>query len=189
MLFRSEAIKSLRTSFDELINRIEKFIQDEIVSENIPFEVYKNQLQNRYKNLRRHLLLPAQRTFVQRLDSKLDDKKAWLNSLIQALTGNTLEKIKDEDELIIKDKFKQMILELDSLTAISNSDFEEDKEDVLSLEINSFNDVAKKTLVRLPKNKRKEANAIQSKIENILSKDKSLNIAALTNVLKELLNK
>jgi hypothetical protein len=184
-----EAIKALRTSFDELINRIEQFIQDEIVSENIPFEAYKEQLQNRYKKLRRHLLLPAQRTFVQRLDSQIDDKKAWLNSLTQALTGNTLEKLKDEDEIIIKDKFKEMILELDSLTNISKADYAEDKEDIVSLEINSFFENTKKTLVRLPKNKKNEVNAIQLKIEEILSKDKTLNIAALTNVLKDIINK
>jgi hypothetical protein len=184
-----EAIKSLRTSFDELINRVEKFIQEEIVSENIPFEEYKAQLQNRYKKLRRHLLLPAQRTFVQRLDSQLDDKTAWLNSLTQALTGNTLEKLKDEDEIIIKDKFKEMILELDNLTNISKADYSEDKEDIVSLEINSFFEKAKKTLVRLPKNKKNEVNAIKTKIESILSKDKTLNIAALTNVLKDILNK
>lgn len=184
-----EAIKSLRTSFDELINRVEKFIQDEIVSENIPFEEYKAQLQSRYKKLRRHLLLPAQRTFVQRLDSQLDDKKAWLNSLTQALTGNTLEKLKDEDEIIVKDKFKEMILELDNLTNISKADYSEDKEDIVSLEINSFFEKAKKTLVRLPKNKKNEVNAIQTKIEGILSKDKTLNIAALTNVLKDIINK
>ena len=58
-------------------------------------------------------------------------------------------------------KIKSEYLEEDD----GEDDGEEDKEDVLSLEINSFNDVAKKTLVRLPKNKRKEANAIQSKIE------------------------
>lgn len=184
-----EAIKALRTSYDELIGRVEKFIQEEIVSENIPFEEYKTQLQNRYKKLRRHLLLPAQRTFVQRLDSQIDDKKAWLNALVQALTGNTLEKLKDEEEILVKDKFKEMISELDNLTNISKADYSEDKEDIVSLEINSFFEKTKKTLVRLPKNKRKEVDFIQHKIADVLSKDKTLNIAALTNVLKDLLNK
>jgi hypothetical protein len=30
------------------------------------------------------MLLSNQKTFVQRLDSPLDDKKAWLNSIAQA---------------------------------------------------------------------------------------------------------
>lgn len=184
-----ESIKVLRTCFDELIGRIEKFIQDEIVGEEIPFEDYKIQLQSRYKKLRRHLLLPDQRTFVQRLDSQLDDKNAWLNSLVQSLTGNTLEKLKDEDEIIVCDKFKDMILELDNLTHISKSDFSEDKEDVISLEINSFLEGVSKRLIRLPKNKKEEIKGIQNSLKNHLSKDKTLNIAALTNLLKEVIGK
>ena len=155
----------------------------------MPFEEYKAQLQNRYKKLRRHLLLPNQRTFVQRLDSQLDDKNAWLNSLVQSLTGNTLEKLRDEDEIIVCDKFKDMILELDNLTHISKSDFSEDKEDVISLEINSFLEGVSKRLIRLPKNKKEEIKGIQNSLKNHLSKDKTLNIAALTNLLKEVIGK
>jgi hypothetical protein len=184
-----DSIKVLRTCFDELIGRIEKFIQDEIIGEEIPFEEYKTQLQNRYKKLRRHLLLPNQRTFVQRLDSQLDDKNAWLNSLVQSLTGSTLEKLRDEDEIIVCDKFKDMILELDNLTHISKSDFSEDKEDVISLEINSFLEGVSKRLIRLPKNKKEEIKGIQNSLKNHLSKDKTLNIAALTNLLKEVIGK
>ena len=184
-----EAIRDLRTCYDELINRIELFIQTDIVGEDVPFDEYKEMLQLRFKKLRRHLLLPAQKTFVQRLDSQLDDKKAWLNSLVQALTGNTLEKMKDDDEIVVYDKFKAMILELDSLTAISQSDFLEEKEDVVSLEINSFFEGVSKKLIRLPKNKQKEIKMIENTLRNQLSLDTTLNIAALTNLLKELLKK
>jgi len=87
------AIKDLRTCYDELLNRVELFIQLDIVGEDVPFEEYKELLQTRFKKLRRHLLLPAQRIFIQRLDSQIDDKKAWLNSLVQALINTTLDKI------------------------------------------------------------------------------------------------
>jgi len=183
------AIKDLRTCYDELINRVETFIQSDIVGEEMDFEEYKNNLQNRYKKLRRHLLLPSQKIFIQRLDSQIEDKRAWLNSLAQALINTTLDKIKDEEEILIYDKFKSMILELDSLTNLSKSDFQEDKEDVFDLQINSFFDGISKKLVRLPKSKKEEVNNIQADIRKKLSKDTSLNIAALTNLLKELLKK
>ncbi len=184
-----DAIRDLRTCYDELVNRIELFIQSDIVGEEVPFQEYKEILQLRFKKLRRHLLLPAQKAFVQRIDSQLDDKKAWLNSLVQALTGNTLEKLKDDDEALICDKFKSMIVELDSLTSISKSDFSEDKEDVMSVEINSFGDAASKKIIRLPKNKQLEIRTIEDTLRNQLSIDATVNIAALTNLLKELLNK
>jgi len=181
------AIKEIRTCFDELVNRVELFIQDEVVGTEMSFEDYKGVLQKRYKQLRRHLLLSSQKVFVQRLDSQIDDKKAWLNSLVQALINTTLDKINDEDELLISDKFKSMVLELDSLTSLSKSDFKEDKEDVFDLQINTFFDGISKKMVRLPKNKKEEVNNIQSELKKGLSKDKTLNIAALTNLLKEML--
>ena len=182
-----DAIKEIRNSYEELINRTELFIQEEIIGELIPFEEYKELLQKRFLKLRRHLLLPVQRIFVQRLDSKIDDKKAWLNSLVQALQGKTLEKISDEEEIVIADKFKSMILDLDSLTMLSNSDFKEDEEYVFDLQINSFFDGMKKRLVRLPKNKKEAVDNIQTKLKKGLSNDISLNIAALTDLLKEIL--
>jgi hypothetical protein len=182
------SIRDLRTCYDELINRFESFIFSEIVGEELSFEDYKTVIQNRYKKLRRHLLLPNQKTFIQRIDSQIEDKKAWLNSLAQALLNTTLDKLKDEDEIVLYDKFKSMVLDLDSLTNLSKSDFKEDKEDVFDLQINSFFDGISKKLVRLPKNKKAEVENIQNELKQKLSKNNSLNIAALTNLLKEILN-
>ncbi|MFB9840862.1 hypothetical protein [Mucilaginibacter ginsenosidivorans] len=181
------SIRELRTCYDELVNRIELFVQTEIIFEDVPFEGYKENLQNRYKKLRRHLLLSNQKIFVQRLDSLLDDKKAWLNSIVQALIGKSLEKIQDEDEVMIYDKFHEMILSLDSLTKISKSDYKEDKEDIFDLQINSFVDGISNKLVRLPKSKQKEISEIGEVLKKGLSKDRLLNIAALTNLLKDLI--
>ncbi len=181
------AIKELRNCYDELVNRTEQVLIDTI-GEDLSFEKYKESLQFRYKDLRRHLLLPVQKVFVQRLDSKIDDKKAWLNSLVQALINVTLDKIKDEDEILIYDKFKSMILNLDSLTELSLSDFAEDKEEVFDLQINSFSGGIINKMIRLPKSKKKQIDSIQTALRKDLSNDPSLNIAALTNLLKEYLN-
>ena len=181
------AIKELRTAYDGLVNRFEEFIQTEIIGEPLQFEGYKEALQERFKKLRRHLLLPAQKTFIQRLDSTLDDKKAWLNSIVQALVGTTLEKIRDEDEVLIYDNLKYMILSLDTLTKISKSDYKEDKEEIFDLQISSFVDGVNNKLIRLPKAKQNEVALIEAILRKGLSKDKLLNIAALTNLLKDLI--
>lgn len=182
-----EAIRELRASFEELVNRVDTFIQDEIIGETVDFEIYKERLQKRYQKLKKHLLIPSQKTFVQRLDSQLDDRTAWLSSLVQALTGTTLEKFKDSDEAVLFDRFKSMIINLDSLTKISKTDFSEEKEDVISLEINSLGTSATKKIIRLPKSKNKELKLIEDSLRLKLSEDQSINIAALTNLLKELL--
>ncbi|MDF2449462.1 MAG: hypothetical protein K0R26_1966 [Bacteroidota bacterium] len=181
-----KAIKELRTSYEELIRRFESFIQDDIIGEEIPFDEYKEALQERYKKLRVHLLLPQQKTFILRLNSALDDRKLWLDSIAQATIGNTLKKLKDEEEPALFDRFKSFILELDSLTALSKSDFVEEREDVIGLEISTFSEGVNKKIVRLPKNKRKDVKSLEELIKQKMTGDKSVNIVALTNVLKEL---
>ena len=183
-----KAILELRTSCDELINRVESFIQSEFMGNAIDFDKYQPELQKRYKLMKRHLLLPKQKAFLLRLDSQIDDRNAWINSITQAIAGKTLDKFTDEDEVLLYDQFKSMILELDSLAEISVSDFTEE-EDVFSLEINSFIEGVRKKLVRLPKKKRAEVSKLEGQIMKILSNDKTANIAALTGILNNLFKK
>lgn len=184
-----EAIKELRTSFDNLVDRFESFITGELIYEDCEFEVYKEKLQKRYKKLKKHLLLPYQKTFIQRLDSVFDDRKAWLNSIAQAVGGKSLENLSDDDEILLYDKFKTLILDLDSLTNLSRADIDEANEEILGLQFDSFVDGIKRSLVRLPKKKTKEIDELKFVIETILNKDKTVSIAALAKVLKELIQK
>ncbi|VXC56518.1 MULTISPECIES: hypothetical protein [Bacteroidota] len=182
-----DSIKEVRNSFDELVNRFETFLQDKYFDKPLVFEDYKKEFQKRYKNLHRHLLLNSQKSFVQRVDSQIEDKKAWLSSLAQSLIGRTLEKFKDEDELMLYDKFSEMILNLDSLNRISKSKFDEDKEIALDVQINSFGEEMANKVIRLPKSKSKQVEKLEEKIKELLSKDKSIDLAAITAVLKDLL--
>lgn len=182
-----DSIKEIRNCFDELVNRFESFLQDKYFDKPIVFEEYKIKFQKRYTNLHRHLLLNSQKSFVQRIDSQIEDKKSWLSSLAQSLTGKSLEKFKDEDELLLYDKFTDMILDLDSLNRISKSKFDEKKEVALDVQINSFEGGMTNKVIRLPKGKSKEVENLEAKIKEILSKDKSVDLAAITTVLKDLL--
>jgi len=182
-----DSIKEVRNSFDELVNRFEAFLQDKYFDKTLVFEEYKKEFQKRYKNLHRHLLLNSQKSFVQRIDSQIEDKKAWLSSLAQSLIGRTLEKFKDEDELMLYDKFAEMILSLDSLNRISKSKFDQDKEIALDVQINSFGEEMANKVIRLPKSKSKQVEKLEEKIKELLSKDKSIDLAAITAVLKDLL--
>lgn len=181
------AVRELRTAYDELIKRFEDFICDEFVGKASDFGEYKEYLQNRFSKLRKHMLLSNQKTFIQRLYSPLDDRKAWLNSIAQAVTGKTLENFSDEDEILLYEKFKAMILELDSLTNISNSDIDESKEEVIGVRIDSFISKIDPKVVRVPKNKSKEIEQLKNELKSKLGKDNTSNIAAVITLLKELL--
>lgn len=181
------AVRELRTSYDELLKRFEEFICNEFVGKSADFDEYKPYLQKRFSKLKKHMLLSNQKTFVQRLDSPLDDKKAWLNSIAQAVAGKTLEMFYDEDEILLYERFKSMILELDSLTKISETDIDDSKEEVIGVKIDSFFSKIDPKVVRVPKNKSAEIEQLKNELRNKLGKDNTSNIAAVLNLLKELL--
>ncbi|WP_233207849.1 hypothetical protein [Siphonobacter sp. BAB-5405] len=181
------AIREIRTSYDELLNRFEEFIIHDLIGQEVTFEGYKSALKNRYLKVKKHLLISYQKTFVQRIESELDDRNAWLNSIAQAVIGKSLDVLKDEEELILYDKFKRLILDLDSLTSLTKVDLNVETEDVLSLEIGSLVDGIQKNFVRMPNAKKVKANELAETIRTKLSGDITLDIAALTEVLKNLL--
>lgn len=132
-------------------------------------------------------MLPAQKVFIQRIEAPLDDRKIWLNSVAQSIIGKSLETFKDEDEIILYSKFKSLVLELDSLTSISKSDLDERKEEVLSVKIDSFFSSIDPKIVRIPKNKSFDIEQIKQNLKKELTDDSTVNIAALINLLKDLL--
>ena len=67
------AVRELRTSYDNLVKRFEEYICDEFVGKAVDFEQYKEYFQKRFSKLKKHLLLTNQKTFVQRIDSEIDD--------------------------------------------------------------------------------------------------------------------
>jgi hypothetical protein len=182
------SIRELRTSHDRLCSRFEQFIQEEVVYENIDFQAYKAKLQARYSTVKKHLLIPHQVKFIMRIDSMLDDRNAWLSSIAQIIVGRSLEQFTDNDEMVLYDKFKSIILELDSLTNLSRESINEKEEDVLGIQLDSFFDGIIRSLVRLPKKKDKEIELIKEELKTKLVQDRTLNIAALAKLLKEIMN-
>jgi len=182
------AIREIRTCHDELVTRFELFITDEVLYESLDFEGYKNKLRNRFQKVKQHLLLQHQKTLLMRFASELDERKSWLSSVAQAVVGKTLETLLDEDEPLLYDKFKSTVSELDTLTQLAATDVDETKEEVFGLEFTTFEQVEKKIL-RYPKKKKGEINRIEEAVRTQLGSDKTLNIAALANLLKDLLKK
>lgn len=182
-----DAVRELRNSYNELIKRFEEFICIEFIGKLVDFDDYKGYLQKRFSKLKKHMLLSNQKIFVQRLDSLLNDRKAWLNSIAQAITGKTLEAFSDEDEILLYEKFKSMILELDSLTKISQTDIDDSQEEIIGVKIDTFFSKINPKVVRIPKNKSKEIEQLKNELKNKLGKDNTSNIAAVLNLLKELL--
>lgn len=180
------SIRELRGCFDELFNRIEKsLIEATGQNKKLSFSERQNEIRNRYKSLKKQLLLPHQALFFQQLTSYIDDRKSWLRTIVQALLGKPIEKIRDEEEELILEKMRNTLLELDNLCDLSKIEINPEKEEIIKLDITSFKSGRKSQLLRIAKSREKQILDLKIKIKNDLSKDKSTNISALIKLLQE----
>ena len=182
-----QSIKELRTCYDGLIDRFEAYFVKDILSIKKEFPAYRGEIIKRFEGLKYHLLQPHQKTFINRIKSELDDRKAWLSSIAQTVLSKPLNAITDEEEVILFDKINEILFELDNLSEISKEKVNDSQEEVFKLEITSFVHGLTKNTMRIPKEKMKEYDEQVKKVSSILGKDKKINIAILTKLLHELI--
>ena len=184
-----QSIREIRSSYDNLISRFESLINKEIGEKDLEFSRYKKIIQKRYKNIKRHLLLPNQKNLLQRIDSEIDDKYIWINSIVQNLYGIPLDKIKDEDEDLVYEKIKKGFQELDDLIELSESIKDDSTETGVRISLSALGTESKKYTLRFPKNEDFEdkSKSYEEKITDLLPKDETLKKVVLYNLLKKLL--
>ncbi|PWH85413.1 hypothetical protein [Brumimicrobium oceani] len=178
-------LDEIKNSYNELLNRFEKFIITEIIGRKCDFETYKSELSKRFTALKEHQLLNKQKTFIQRVNSPLNDRDSWLASISQALIGKPLTSIEDKDEKTLKDNLKSIITELDNLSVLEKLSFDSEKEEVFKLDFTSKKTGLIPHIVRIPKSKLKKAQNNIDIIDKELGSDKQMRIAILTKLLKQ----
>ena len=182
------SIKELRTCFDNLLNRIEGFINEEVLeNEKAIFPKNKKLLQKRFKQINEHLLLPKQKVFYKSIFTKLDDRDSWIVALVQAVTSKTLDSLKDENEDQIYQHFKKIVQDLDNLREISQevaeNDIDTNKETVVKINISSTEIEGTNRVVSF--RKKGKTKGLEKKIKASLSKNNSENIEVLLKLLHE----
>lgn len=182
-----DAVREIRKAYDSLLARFESNISDFLGLKTVDFASYQANLVKRFKKLKPHKLQTHQKVFLQRLNSELD-RNSWLSSVTQACVGKTLNKISDAEELMLYDRFAELVYELDNLLSIADIKGEEEGDEVFAIQIQNAETKKSKSVIRLPKSKVKKMQTQKKKILSILGKERDINLAALTNLLKELLD-
>jgi len=181
-------IKELRSSFDELVNRVETFMVEEVLSQKeLSFGDYKTLISDRYDKLKEHMLLPAQKSLLIRLRSPLDDRTSWLNSICQVILGKSLDSIKDKEEDILKEKIRQALFELDNLVDIAKKQKNPDQ-DGFKIQLTSFGKGLQEETILIPHKDQKEIKQKLKEVSKSLGSNKKMNLYLLTNLLKEQLD-
>ncbi len=181
-------IKELRSSFDELVNRLETFLVEEVLAQKeLSFLDYKTLISNRYDTLKEHMLLPTQKSLLIRLRSPLDDRASWLNSICQVILGKSLESIKDKEEDILKEKIRQALFELDNLVDIAKKQKDSDQ-DGFKIQLTSFGKGLQEETILIPHKDQKKIEQKLKEVSNSLGTNKKMNLYLLTTLLKQQLD-
>lgn len=179
-----EALRELRTSLDNLIDRIELYLVREVLGDKkLKFPKYKLLLQSRYADLKEHRLLPKQRALLMRINSPLEDRKSWIASIVHVLLAKPVEHIQDEEEDLLKDRILFAIQEMDNLCEIHRHQ-NNDNEEVVKLNLTTTQGLTN-CIIRLPKGKQSDVKNQFNKVKELLGSDKRVNVIILTQLLKE----
>ncbi|MDN3586100.1 hypothetical protein QWY86_05440 [Pedobacter aquatilis] len=182
------AISDIRSSYQNLIGRFEGFILAEIVGDkDLDFEQWKQKIQKRFKNIKGYIVPAHLKVFLQRIHSNIDDRNTWLSSLAHAVTGSQLEEFTDQQELLLFNKFKEWVHELDNFTDMQPGGEDTSLQDSVRVEITTLEKGVLKQVLRVPKSKEKEIEKVQKRMHKELTEDKNLNIFILTKMLNELI--
>lgn len=182
-----DAIRQLRTAYDELLDRVESNMLRDLGYKGKSFNTYRKKFNYRFKAIKKHLLLTNQKTFFARLNSPLDDRAAWLNSLVTAVMRKPLSQLRDEEEAILYEKLSATFRELDNLCDIHGMDVDFEKEYVVKIDVTTLEEGTKGYQVRLGKGKMKEVMDLQMEIERMLTDNNIVNKIALIKLLNNLL--
>lgn len=182
------AIKDLQTCFDNLLDRVELFIVEEILNKDkVEFPHYKTVIESRYRNLKEHMLIPSQNSFLVRLRSPLDDRTSWINSICHVIMGKGLESLNDKDEEVFKEKVRRAFQELDNMVVISN-EIKNSKERAIKIDLSSLEEGTKQHVLLLPNEIDDETLDVMNNVKKALGKNKKMNKFILVNLLKQQLD-
>jgi hypothetical protein len=184
------AIREIRSAYDILIDSIQQDICSSLdMKEELGFEQFKEGIIDRYSKLNRNLILNEQlKLFFTRLVSPLDVKKAYWESLSDVILGKKLDKINDEEVVVLLDRLKDMLSKLDDLAplhALSNDKGGKAYYQMTIVDA-SGNGSFKKNIL-LDEKKRVKANELNKKIQSLLSSDSDLNKMVLLELLQNLI--
>ena len=185
-------IREIRSAYDILIDSIQLDICSSLeMKEELGFEQFKKEINGRFSRLNRNLILNEQlKLFFTRLVSPLDVKKAYWESLSDVILGKKLDKINDEEVVILVDRLKDMISKLDDLAplhALSNENRDRSYYQMTIVDASGKGSFKKNIL--LDEKKRTKANELNKKIQSLLSLDSDLNKMVLLELLQNLTGK
>lgn len=175
------AIRNLRSCYDDYVKSVEQEILKALKIKETEYSSYKTIVDNRYKYVKAALMPNDVKNFHSRLIGKYDNRTAWIESVCYAVLNKPLEKIKDTEKAFLLTSLRDKLFQLDDYVEMHKTD----NEAVVRLHITQNKEGAITKQVVVPKESIQEVNQLEKKIEEMLSSDNTVNVAALINVIKK----
>ncbi len=185
-LIRS-AIRELNMCYDRLIQRIEQHI---ISSLALPrkYEEYKQVLETRYKDVKKHLLSPKCRVFLERIVAPSASSKEFIEKISNAVIDKRLNQIKDNEEERLIEDLLYLFNELDQFVSISSFDVENGEVYNINVASNIDSERLSRTII-LPEAEKPEVERIMSSIQELLTGDANIDSCILMKLLNNRMKK
>lgn len=175
------AIRDLRSCYDEFVKSIEDKILKILKIKETDFAVYKPIIDSRYKSVKAELMPVDMKNFHARLIGKFDNRTAWVESVCYAVLNKSLEKIKDTEKAFLLTSLQDKLFQLDDYVEMHKSN----NEAIVRLHItqNKVGTITKQVVVS--QESLQEVSRLEKEIEDLLTNDNTVNMAALINLIKK----
>jgi len=178
------AIDEMKDAYPSLINRVEQFLLEEIILNKTSFKSYKNILKDRWMNLKPYLIPNHLKSFINRINSPLEEREPWLQSIAQAILKKNLDSINDKEEALLYETLKTYSIELDNLLAISNAHQKDELENIVKLDFTDAKGM-KSQVIRLDEKANSKTKKLMKQIEELLPENYAIAVDILSKLLRE----
>ena len=175
------SIRDLRSCYDEFVKAIEKKILSTLKINEDDYTVYKPIIENRYKSVKTELMPIDMKNFHARLTGKYADRKTWIEAVCYSILSKALENIKDSEKDFLFMSIQDRFFQLDDYVEMHKLG----DENVIRLHITQNKEKAFVKQVLIPKESMSEVERLEQQIEQLLSGDDSINMAALMKLIKK----
>ena len=185
----NRSVRELRSCYDDLIDRIESSVLQELSINAYEYAEYISIIQSRFGQVNEHLLTHRVKEFYHHVMTVFDNRKEWYQSICYTALEKPLERLRDEEEELLIHNVLALFRECEKYAEISKMNTHNDSQD----ECFAFDMVATKGInipmqtFRLSEAERGAADKLERMVDEMLSKEGSDNVAVCT--LLRLLNK
>ena len=133
------AIREIRSSYDELLNRFEIHFRKATGSKNDSYLELKENLSKRFQDINIEGLAALPKKLLARIRAPYDSKADFFNSISFALTGKSMKEYADTDEPILYNTFSKQFSLLERVLPIHQINQSRKDESVYGLDITKPN--------------------------------------------------